>query len=718
MRDFYLILNSAIAIALFALGVATLFNDRKPIVNKLFMAFTASVGVWLVAACVSNDTRNSATVSLYGNYLVFFFSYISSYLLLRFAVLVTAIKRLDKWMRILNVPLILVGILSATPLVVAGVEPQGNVYAINFGPLVWLYALLLILQLVAVIWIFSKGVRISTGRKRSQIKIIWQSLVIAIPILMITQFIAPAITGSFEITDAGILIMVLPVISLYMSVIRHGLFDIRQAIIRTATYLLSLATLSFVYYYLAYLGSVVLFKGDVVSGVSVSPINVIMALMLAFLFQPVKRFFDRVTNRIFYKDNYNTDDFFAELNRTLSTTTDLRGLLERTASEIADTLKAEQAFFFIFTTPDGHYITAGTDGHKLLPKRDAVMFEQKSQGINNAFTSSMFEYDDSVRRMMVSHRIELVLPLLQDDAVVGYLCLGEHKTSNYTNRDLKALNTISDELVIAIQNALAVQEIRELNASLQQKIANATKELRSSNAVLRRLDEIKDEFISMASHQLRTPLTSVKGYLSMVLEGDVGKISPSQKKLLDQAYMSSENMVHLINDFLNVSRIQSGKFVIDKTEVDLSRLVEEEVNRLRPNAAARGMKLVYKKPKKFPVLELDEGKVRQVVMNFADNAIYYSHENSSISINLGVTKDEIVFTVKDTGIGVPESEKNKLFSKFYRAANARVQRPDGTGVGIYLAKKVVDAHGGQIIFESVEGKGSTFGFRLPLPAKD
>jgi signal transduction histidine kinase len=322
--------------------------------------------------------------------------------------------------------------------------------------------------------------------------------------------------------------------------------------------------------------------------------------------------------------------------------------------------------------------------------------------------------DDFMKRMMISHKIELILPLIQDANVIGFLCMGDHKNSGYTNRDIRALNTISNELIIAIQNAAAVHEIREINATLQQRITNATKELRSKNAILTQLDKVKDEFISMASHQLRTPLTSVKGYLSMVIEGDAGKITPSQKQLLDQAFMSSENMVHLINDFLNVSRIQSGKFVIDKTEVDLSRLVEEEVSGLRPNAAARNMKLVYRKPRKFPLLNIDEGKIRQVVMNFSDNAIYYSHEHSSIVISLGVEGNEVVFTVKDTGIGVPKTEQSKLFAKFYRADNAKVQRPDGTGVGIYLAKKVIDASGGKIIFESTEGKGSTFGFRLPI----
>jgi len=219
----------------------------------------------------------------------------------------------------------------------------------------------------------------------------------------------------------------------------------------------------------------------------------------------------------------------------------------------------------------------------------------------------------------------------------------------------------------------------------------------------------------MASHQLRTPLTSVKGYISMVIEGDVGEITKPQKKLLNEAFMSSERMVHLINDFLNVSRIQTGKFIIDKSPVDLSKLVSEEIDSLRPNATARGLKFTYKPPKKFPIMELDEGKMRQVVMNFADNAIYYSSQNATIAVSLSIDNNEVLFTVKDTGIGVPMDEREHLFSKFYRASNARVRRPDGTGVGIYLAKKVIDAHGGKIVFESVEGKGSTFGFRLPLP---
>ena len=187
-----------------------------------------------------------------------------------------------------------------------------------------------------------------------------------------------------------------------------------------------------------------------------------------------------------------------------------------------------------------------------------------------------------------------------------------------------------------------------------------------------------------------------------------------QEKFLTEAYVSSERMVHLINDFLNVSRLQTGKFIIDKRPVDLAKIVEQELESLEVNASGRDLEFVYSFDKKIPQLMLDEAKVRQVVMNFADNAIYYSRPGTKIKVALTKEGDSVQLTVKDTGIGVPADEQSKLFTKFFRAANARKHRPDGTGVGLYLAKRVVLGHGGEIVFSSTEGKGSTFGFKLPL----
>lgn len=218
----------------------------------------------------------------------------------------------------------------------------------------------------------------------------------------------------------------------------------------------------------------------------------------------------------------------------------------------------------------------------------------------------------------------------------------------------------------------------------------------------------------MASHQLRTPLTSVKGYISMVLDGDMGEITPQQRKVLEEAYTSSQRMAFLIGDFLNLSRLQTGKFELELSDIDMSHIVGEEISQLRATAASRGIKLAYDSPENFPVLKLDENKIRQVMMNFIDNAIYYSPANTTITISIVKHAHHVTFRVEDQGIGVPKGERHRLFTKFYRAGNAKKQRPDGTGIGLFMAKKVIVAHGGSVIFESEEGKGSTFGFRLPV----
>lgn len=408
------------------------------------------------------------------------------------------------------------------------------------------------------------------------------------------------------------------------------------------------------------------------------------------------------------------DTFYGSLNRILSSTAELRWLLERVSLLIAQTIKAKEVFIFSYSD-EGHFISAGTESHPRVALKDALLLNREVYLTHSTlFVTRRLKASDPVRRMLVGYNLALALPLVRDKVIVGYVFVSERSGRPYRLHDTKLLLSLSDELTIAVQNALSVDEVKKLNSTLEQRISLATKELRTSNAQLQKLDEAKDEFISMASHQLRTPLTSIKGYLSMLLEGDVGKVTPEQKHMLNEAFVSSERMVRLIGDFLNVSRLQTGKFVIDKHPVDLALLVQREIDGLVANAAARGMKFVYKKPKNIPIIELDENKIQQVIMNFADNAIYYSKEKDTITVRLKKVPGFVEFTVQDKGIGVPMAEQADLFNKFFRATNARKARPDGTGVGLFLAKKVIHDHGGTIIFSSVEGKGSTFGFKLPI----
>jgi len=310
--------------------------------------------------------------------------------------------------------------------------------------------------------------------------------------------------------------------------------------------------------------------------------------------------------------------------------------------------------------------------------------------------------------------VGLVVRMRAEEITIGYILVSHrNRRSKFTVNDERFMGLVADQLAIAVSNAQRHDEIRHFNSTLKQKVNKATKDLTHTNTKLKALDVNKDEFISMASHQLRTPLTSIKGYISMILDGDMGKIPDDQREVLGQALDNSQRMVYIIADLLNVSRLQVGKFYIDRSKSNLGNLVKSEVTKLRQISKDKGVKIELSIPKKFPDDAFDENKTRHVIMNFVDNAIHYTPKGGKIKVTVDEDKKNLVFKVIDSGIGVPIADQPGMFTKFYRAKNAKKVRPDGTGIGLYLAEKVITAQGGQMIFESKENKGSTFGFTLP-----
>lgn len=700
------------------LGLFVLLRDSRKVYARLFVAITIILTVWIVSNYLTNHHVDNLTVANFANKLAF----VSGFGVVLSALLFTYnfpskrdVSSMERFVVAMVSTIILA--ISMTDWV-AGVVTlnSSNMLEFSIGPLLWLY----IIGFGSTIVMMARNL-LGSWKKQSEVKR-RQSRLIFIGFAgsalfgLVLNVIIPVIAGNWDSTRYGPLVTVLLVGTIAYAIVKHGLFDIRLAAVRGVAYVFSLATLGGLYYLVALGISEFFMQGQQSDAISQSPASIALALVLAFIFQPVKKFFDRLTNSIFFHDNYDTDDFLERLGHELSTASELRDLLQRASNEIGGTIQAEQAFFFVrYGDGQAHQLNAGTARHGALASSEVpVMDAYVGTAGSGAIVVDLLPETEPIYRLLRRHKIAIVLPLTHDGAVLSYLLIGRRRSREYTRRDVRVLETIANELVIAIQNALSVQEVKDINATLQQRVNDATKELRASNKQLQRLDAAKDEFVSMASHQLRTPLTSVKGYISMVLEGDAGHISATQRQLLEEAFTSSERMVHLIGDFLNVSRLQTGKFMIDTHPTDLVKLVKQEVASLKTTADAHDLKLRFRAPAYFPVLYVDEGKLRQVVMNFIDNAIYYSREDTTISVELSVVDGSAVLQVRDTGIGVPKLEQAHLFTKFFRASNARKQRPDGTGVGLFLAKKVVVAHGGSVLFESTEGKGSVFGFRLPI----
>lgn len=679
--------------------------------HKSFIYFMGAFAVWAAMNFTSNMAFLNADLLLLLNQGLFATSAIGLLALAHFTATITKKKLFPE--RYVLAGTAVASILSMTPLVVRGITIESSsTVGVDFGPLAMVYFILILFLTFIAITQLLLGMRKGDKYTRAYARTFFYTVGIAVLLLVVTNVVMPVLFDDFHAATVGQLVGIFVIGGAAYAIVRHGMFDIRLAVIRSIAYSMSILVLLIIALMFVYIISTIL--GNKLFTEDQLFASTLTALFLAVVFQPIKQFFDKYTNKVFYRYNYSTDEFYSRLNQKLSSASDLHVMLEEASAEIGRTMQAEQSFFFVWYGNHNH-VTAGSQHHSRFLLADIEALDQYTLDAGDStIVTAMLPNDHRLYRIFTKHKVAVTLPLLTNGSVLGYAFLGERRSGSYTHNDLRVLETVADTLLIAVQNALSVEEVKELNATLQQRINDATKELRASNAQLQKLDEAKDEFVSMASHQLRTPLTSVKGYISMVLEGDAGKISDAQRHLLSEAFTSSERMVHLINDFLNVSRLQTGKFMVDRRAIDLAKITGQEVDSLKTTASARNLKLKYRKPSYFPTLYIDEGKIRQVIMNFIDNAIYYSSEFSTITIGLEVVAGEAILTVHNEGIGVPESEKAHLFTKFFRAANARKQRPDGTGVGLFLSKMVVTAHGGKMVFASEPNEGTTFGFRLPV----
>ncbi|MDQ3123595.1 MAG: PAS domain S-box protein [bacterium] len=242
----------------------------------------------------------------------------------------------------------------------------------------------------------------------------------------------------------------------------------------------------------------------------------------------------------------------------------------------------------------------------------------------------------------------------------------------------------------------------------QEQLEFQTASLQEQRKQLIMLNEAKDDFISLASHQLRTPATGVKQYLGIVLEGMAGKISKEQQAFISEAYDSNERQITIINDLLKVAQIDAGKVTLYKRKLDLVSLVETVIKEQALKFKEKNQKITVHHSKPTHYALADKDRMRMVIENLIDNANKYTQDGKSIEVSIREVKDSIKIIIKDQGIGIPNADASKLFKKFSRLSNTSALKVGGTGLGLYWAKKIVDLHKGSIVVDSVEGQGTTF----------
>ncbi|HSI20578.1 MAG TPA: GAF domain-containing sensor histidine kinase [Verrucomicrobiae bacterium] len=289
-------------------------------------------------------------------------------------------------------------------------------------------------------------------------------------------------------------------------------------------------------------------------------------------------------------------------------------------------------------------------------------------------------------------------PIRFGDQLFGYLLVCAH-TSRNTERDVEDLTFLKS---IAALAAHAVENSRSLV------------DLEAQNVKLRQQDELKNSFISITSHQLRTPLSIVKWILS-ILEGDqeVKKLT-EQHKLIEQAYVSNERLIHVVNDLLNVARIQEGKLPYAPQLTDLKVMIHELISGTEKLAENKKVTFHHSIEKEVPLLQLDPILFKEAIQNVLDNALDYNQEGGEVWFTLDSDDSFVRLVVTNTGMGVAELEQQAIFNQFYRSKDAVKVYPNGSGLGLYLSRAIVRQHGGDVTCVSEPGKETTFTISLPL----
>lgn len=697
---------AVVVIANLIIAAFSYFKNRHHATNILLAVTAIVMSVWSVANYLSLAQPNPELTIKYIRIVMLFAALInySVFLLLKtFPRNVLGVKR--GWFIAMTIFTGVVCILALSPFLFTGVTIQGSSIQPIPGPAIPVFLLHTVGLLGAGFFSIIRKFRHAKRIEKAQLRFLVYGLVATLSVIILSNFVGPVVFKSSALVSLGPSYTLIFIGSISYAILRHRLLNIRAIVARSVTYILLLGALAGGYSLSLVAISQTLLRDAPAEARDFA--SILLSVVLVLTFQPIRRLFERITDRLLYRDRYDSQQVTGSVTKILASELILDRLLGSSLQEICRAMRIQSGHFMVFDDDKIYKVVH----YGPIPKKLIVVPELLQ--LNRELLIAD-EIEGKRKEIMEHHEIRVSVQLKTKDELIGYLLLGDKLSGDiYSNQDITVLEILAGELAVAIQNAKSYEEISRFNITLKEEVEEATANLRLANQHLKELDKAKDDFISMASHQLRTPLTTIKGYISMLQEGDAGPVPAGQKKYLEYAATGADRMVHLIGDLLNVSRMSAGRFLIERQPTDLRDIVDEELRNFHHRLDAKGLKIIYDRPSQLPKANIDETKTRQVVVNFIDNAIFYT-KKGSITINLTHENGKIILTVTDTGIGVPSSEREKLFSKFFRAPNAQSVRPDGTGLGLYLAKRVIEDQNGKIIFESQENHGSTFGFEVPV----
>lgn len=684
------------------LSLVTYLNNPKARLNRLFTLFTALIALWQ-ALLLMTDTASTSTAALWSLRGALFVSPAASFCFLLLSDSFPSDRlRVLKRTQILTIGAVTVFfmVLSLTSFLAENVKHSDSGTTLKMTALYGLHTLLLVGTLLGGALLVAFRRKGATIKQRAQIRLFIFGIVAATAIALIPGFVFVAL-GVENAIAALLTSLSFLVFSIFMwiAITRYQMFHIRSVVARAVAYTISL--LLVVFFYVTLIDSIVGSLAD--SKIAQLVATSISAALAIVLFNSVKIRLDRITNRLFYREGYSSREKLDALTAELVSNYDLKELIAGGTRAVSSALRP-QFWSFVVLKPGAPQMFG-----RALDSAVLRYVELRAAQATAYIQADDLDENNLMRRVGIA----VVVPVRAGAGLEGLLVLGPRSSGEiYSRKDLEFLSIAARNIGLAVNNAQNYERVRDFNKTLRAKIAKATKELRLKNDELERLHKTKDDFISMASHQLRPKITASAGFLDLMDKVDE-PFSGEQYELLELAKQGMVQMTGIIDDMLDVSRMDLQNSALSKSQTDIQKVLQEEIDILNRTEAKN--RIVLKMPEKSPatVGSVDALKVREVIHNLLSNAVQYSKKQ--VDVQLSTPKKGVLrLLVIDRGIGMTNQEQRRLYEKFYRSNEAKRIRPNGSGIGLYATRLIIEAHGGSMMVRSKRNHGTEIGFEIPL----
>ena len=705
-------------------GLALFIYSKNPAarLNRYFALFALSTLGWLLTLYFFNRSSDVTALTVLGRAN---FAFAAAFVLFNYLYIPEIARKSARYTTWYIAQTVLLLILTLfTGLIDRSEHLLNGKNITEFGPLFLLYIVHIIGYVGASLYLTFFANRKATRHIRNQLSIIGLGISVMAIVAIVTNLLLPYFFKIFALQEIGALSIIALIGAIAYAISAHQLFDVRIVIRRTVVF-----TILFVFIITVYSASALFLRnallGEKVSlSFNANAINVLTICVIGFSIEPLRRWLTVKTDRFLFKREYDIQEVTTTLTRELVEVINLDEALTLLMQTLVKVVHLHHAVVYVFQTGEHgeivikrikqsgythparlmqdansetiHYFL---DHKNLLLKStlDAELAEEdiilknprsasRKIGLISTFTRN-HALKQTVSEKLRELKAAVAIPLFVGNQPIGLIFLSEKKSGEpYSEDDLTLLETVGSQTINAIQKAKLYDD-----------------------------DKAKSEFVSIASHELLTPITAIQGYLDMILNEHLGKTDDKARGYLEKVFASTKRLRFLVKDLLSVSRIEAGTLKLELQSLDVAKTIDEAIDQLQFLADEKHLKLSFRKPyAPFPSVLADYDRFMEVLINLIGNSIKYTPEGSVTVSAEEIGGDLVRVDITDTGIGMSKEDRIHLFEKFYRISSLETTGITGTGLGLFITKSIIEKMGGTISVKSKPGEGSTFSITIPI----